>query len=88
MTKYKPAWDGTFKIEIHKRHTALTSLEIINAIAPLIDNTVNLDNPDWLVLVEIVADRFGLSFIKPDLIFSAKIANEQPRQAKTNWFLD
>jgi tRNA acetyltransferase TAN1 len=63
----------TFRITIERRHTLVTSSDIIATIAKEIDNKVNLKNPDWIVLVEVVGGQTGISVIKPDQIFRSVV---------------
>ncbi len=63
--------DHTFRITVEKRHTQLSSKEVIEAVAAKINRKVNLENPDWVVLIEILGGLTGVSVIKPDQIFSA-----------------
>lgn len=63
----------TFRITIERRHTSVTSSDIIATIAKEIDNKVNLKNPDWIVLVEVVGGQTGISVIKPDQIFRSVV---------------
>jgi tRNA acetyltransferase TAN1 len=65
--------DNSFKILIEKRHTSLKKDDIINAIGPVISSKVDLTNPDWILLVEIVGRYTGLSIIKPNVLFSSMI---------------
>ncbi len=41
---------------VRRRHTDLENLEVVIAVASEIQREVNLDNPDKIVLVEIVGD--------------------------------
>ena len=66
----------SFKIEIKKRYTDLTSDYLIKELADLIDNDVNLTKPDKIVRVEVVGERTGISILKPDQIF--KLIKYQP----------
>jgi tRNA acetyltransferase TAN1 len=63
----------TFRITIERRHTLVTSSDIIATIAKEIDNKVNLKNPDWILLVEVVGGQTGISVIKPDQIFRSVV---------------
>ena len=63
--------EESFRITIEKRHSSLESLDIINAIASRIERRVDLENPDWIVLVEILAAQTGLAVIRQDEIFSS-----------------
>ncbi|HEY9486471.1 MAG TPA: THUMP domain-containing protein [Nitrososphaeraceae archaeon] len=63
----------TFRITVETRHTLLGSSEVIAAIAKEIHNKVDLENPDWVVLVEIVGGWTGISVLKPNQIFSSVV---------------
>jgi tRNA acetyltransferase TAN1 len=60
-----------FRVTVEKRHSPLASMEIINAIAGEIDSKVDLVDPDWVVLVEIIGVQTGISVLEPDQIFSS-----------------
>ena len=62
--------EQTYRITIEKRHSELSSKELITEIANIITNKVSLENPDWVVLVEILGAKTGVSIIKPDDIIS------------------
>lgn len=62
-----------FRITVEKRHTSLESLEVINALASRIDRVVDLDRPDWVVLVQIVGSQTGVSIVRPDQTFSSVV---------------
>lgn len=80
--------DGSFRITVSKRHTPLSSMDIISPVADLYpDNTVDLENPDWEILVEIIADQIGISIIEPELIYSTQLAYEELNDEVENWFL-
>jgi tRNA acetyltransferase TAN1 len=64
---------NSFRITVEKRHSPLESIEVIKAIAGEIDSKVNLENPGWVVLVQILGDQTGLSVIKPDQTFSSVV---------------
>jgi len=64
---------SSFRITIEKRRTILRSLEIIEAIAQGIDRKVDLENPDWIVLIEVIGRYTGISVIKPtDMLHTVK----------------
>ncbi len=62
--------DQSFRITVEKRHTSLSSSEIIEAAAKNINRRVDLKNPDWIVLIEVVGAYTGISVLKPDQILS------------------
>jgi tRNA acetyltransferase TAN1 len=64
---------GSFRITVEKRHSPLESIEVIKAVAGEIESKVDLENPDWIVLVEIIGAQTGVSVLRPDQIFSSVI---------------
>lgn len=65
--------EDRFRITVEKRHTSLESLEVINALAPKIERVVDLEKPDWIVMVQILGAQTGVSIIRPDQTFSSVI---------------
>jgi tRNA acetyltransferase TAN1 len=61
----------TFMVMIEKRHTKLHSKEIISTVTSDIDNKVNLDNPNWIILIQIVNRLAGISILRSNQIFSS-----------------
>jgi tRNA acetyltransferase TAN1 len=64
---------NTFRITVERRHTLINSSDIISTIAKEIDNKVDLENPDWVVLVQVVGRQTGISVIKPNQIFRSVV---------------
>ena len=60
----------TFRITIEKRNSSLSKNEIINNIAKNIPNKVSLNQPDWIVLIEIIGNNTGLAVLKEESILS------------------
>lgn len=60
----------TFRITVEKRFTDLHTMEIVEAVASRIERRVDLENPDKVLLIEIVGKITGLSVIEPGLILS------------------
>ena len=58
--------DESFRITVEKRRTGLGSREIIDAVAKGVNRRVDLENPDWVILIEVVGSRTGISVIRPD----------------------
>lgn len=63
----------SFRITVEKRHSPLESIEVIKAVAGEIAGKVNLENPGWIVLVQIIGGETGISVIRPDQMFSSVI---------------
>jgi tRNA acetyltransferase TAN1 len=61
----------TFMVMIEKRHTKLHSKEIISTVTSDIDKKVSLDNPSWIILIQIVARLAGISILRSNQIFSS-----------------
>ena len=57
--------ESTYKIVVEKRFTKLGSREIIDAIAPEIDRKVSLEEPDYILLIEVIGLRTGVSVVRP-----------------------
>jgi len=64
--------DDSYRITIEKRRTNLSSNELVTAIADPIERRVDLDNPDWVILVEIAGGVTGVSVIHPRAILNVQ----------------
>jgi len=60
-----------FRVTVEKRHSPITSSEIISSVAEAIQRKVDLENPDWVVLVQVLGARTGISVITPQQVFSS-----------------
>lgn len=58
--------DNSFRVTLEKRSTLLHSKELIEAAASEINNKVNLNKPDNILLIEVLGNLTGISFIKPN----------------------
>jgi tRNA acetyltransferase TAN1 len=65
--------DQPIKIHVEKRHTALKKMEIIDAVGPHLKLPVDLSNPKWIFLVEIIGKYAGISILPVDSMFSSMI---------------
>lgn len=54
-----------------RRYTALHKIDIIREVAELIDERVDLENPDKILRIEFIGKHAGISVLKPYEIFSA-----------------
>lgn len=63
--------EDTFRVTVKKRHTDISSCEIIVGIADLINNKVSLENPSWIISIEVLGKSTGISVLKPNQIFSS-----------------
>ena len=64
--------EKSFRITLEKRRTSLRSREVIDAVAGIIEQRVDLVKPDWIVLVEIVGELTGLSVVPSDGILNVQ----------------
>ena len=62
----------SFKIVVEKRNSDISSKEIIFEIAKDLQNKVSMENPDWILLVEILGEKSGVSVVKEDSIISVQ----------------
>jgi tRNA acetyltransferase TAN1 len=60
----------TFRVTVEKRHTNLSSKEIIEAVAEGITQKVDLLKPDKIVLIEILGGLTGVSVVEPEDVLS------------------
>jgi tRNA acetyltransferase TAN1 len=60
----------TFRVTVEKRFTSLHSRDLIEAVATGIDRKVDLENPDKILLIEIVGGLTGMSLIKPSSVLA------------------
>ena len=63
--------DETYKVMIEKRHTKLHSMEIISIVTSDIAVKVKLDDPDWIILIQILNRLAGISILRSNQIFSS-----------------
>ncbi len=56
----------SFRVTMEKRRTGLRSREVVDAVAGGIDRRVDLEEPDWVVLVEIIGNHTGISVVRPE----------------------
>jgi len=60
----------SFRVTVEKRFTTLHSRDIVEAVASEIKQKANLENPDRIVLVEVLGALTGISLLKPSDILS------------------
>ena len=64
--------DDSYRISIEKRNSSVSSSEIISKIAENISNKVSMENYDWIVLIEILGAKTGISVLKNEDILSVE----------------
>ena len=68
--KYTIQKNDSYRITIEKRNTSISSNEIITEVAKIFPNKVSLNQPDWIILIEILGNKTGISILKNDELFS------------------
>ncbi len=62
--------EETFRVTVEKRFTTLHSRDIIEAAAGDINRKADLENPDRILLIEVLGGLTGLSLLKPSNILA------------------
>lgn len=62
----------TYRITIEKRDSEVKSADIITSIAERLSNKVSLEKYDWIILIQTLGDRCGVSIVKDDEILSVE----------------
>ena len=62
--------NDSYRITVEKRNTSISTNEIITEVAKIFPNKVSLNNPDLIVLIEILGDKTGISILKDNELFS------------------
>ena len=62
----------TYRITVEKRHSEISTSEIINEIADKVQNKVSLKKFDWIILIEILGKRTGITILKEEDILSTQ----------------
>lgn len=73
MSSLQKIGNDTFRVTVEKRHNSLGSMQIVKAIADQISNKVDLDNPGWIILVQVLGGLTGLSVLRPNQTFSSVV---------------
>ncbi len=60
----------TFRVTIEKRFTSIHSRDLIEAVATDVKNKVDLDNPNKVLLVEVLGGYTGLALLRPTDVIS------------------
>lgn len=60
----------TFGVTVEKRFTTLHSRDLIEAAAGDIKRKVNLEKPDYILLIEVLGALTGLSLLKPSEVLA------------------
>lgn len=67
---YKILENETFRVTVEKRHTELSTKEIIEAAVENLNRKVDLTNPNKIILIEVLGRLTGIAVIKPQDILS------------------
>ena len=62
--------NDSFRITVEKRNSVISTKEIITEIAKSLSNKVSLEKPTWIILIEVLGGKTGISILKNDVLFS------------------
>ncbi|MDH3276537.1 MAG: THUMP domain-containing protein [Nitrosopumilus sp.] len=62
----------TYRISIEKRNSNMSSQDLITKIANKIENKVSLENPDKIILIEILGAKTGISVLRKSDVLSVE----------------
>ena len=62
--------NDSYRITVEKRNTSISTNEIITEVAKIFPNKVSLNKPDFIILIEILGDKTGISILKDSELFS------------------
>lgn len=68
---------SSFKVVVNKRGSNLSSKDIIETVASVVNRRVDLENPDYIIQIEVIEDLLGVSIIKKDDIISIPKMQEE-----------
>jgi len=60
----------SFRVTVEKRFSEISTREVIEAVAGKVNRKVDLEEPDWIILVEVLGGISGVSVIRPDQILN------------------
>jgi tRNA acetyltransferase TAN1 len=60
----------SFRVTVEKRFTSIHSRDLIEAVATEVKNKVDLENPDKILLIEVLGGYTGVALVKPSDIIS------------------
>jgi len=60
----------SFRVTVEKRFTSIHSRDLIEAVATEVKNKVDLENPDKVLLIEVLGGYTGVALVKPSGIIS------------------
>lgn len=72
LSKKKMISTDSFRVTVEKRHNStLKSLDLVRTIAKEINNPVNLVDPKWIILIEVLGYVAGIAVLRRDQVFSS-----------------
>ena len=69
--------DESFRVTVEKRHSNISTRDLIEAAVENLNRKVDLTNPDKIILIEVLGRLTGISVIKPNEILS--VTKEKPK---------
>lgn len=65
---------SAYRVTVEKRRTSLSARALISGIAGKLDRKVSLDEPDYVVMVQILGPEAGVSVIRPGDVLRTALA--------------
>jgi tRNA acetyltransferase TAN1 len=62
----------SFRVTFEKRRIGLSSHEVVDAVASNFEQRVDLESPDWVVLIETMGKITGVSVVRPSQIMNVQ----------------
>jgi len=60
----------SFRISLTRRMSSIDRRKLILDVAETVNHRVDLEKPDWIVLIEVLKDQTGVSVIRPKDVIS------------------
>ncbi len=62
--------DSSFRVTVEKRNSTIDSNDLIRNVAKIVLNPVDLDNPKWIIMIQIIGKWVALGVLEPREILS------------------
>lgn len=61
---------NTYRVTVEKRHSVVSSAEIISGIADAMQGQVSLERPTWQIVVEVLGEKTGVALVRAEDVVS------------------
>jgi len=70
-----------YRITVEKRHSPISRKEVIDGMAGVIERGVDLEEPDKIVMVQVIGELAGASLLEPGDVLSVEREKRETRLA-------